>query len=476
MSISQIQSSQRLPASAAANLTAQQRQSLEHFVAHYTQRTRRSKEWAQTYRAVLADNKAVAGFNFLIKELIYPIVAERSQGSRIWDIDGNEYIDVTMGLGVNLFGHNPAFVKAALIEQIDRGIQIGPQSELAGDVAAAICDLTGMERVAFSNTGTEAVMTAIRLARAATGRQTIAIFAGSYHGHFDGVLAKPHLVDGQPQTVAIAPGIPSSMMQDVIVLDYGNPASLDLIQVHAKELAAVLVVPVQTFRPNLQPTAFLRSLRQLTHDAGIALIFDEMITGFRIHPGGAQAWFGVQADLATYGKIIGGGLPIGAIAGKAHYLDQLDGGMWHYGDASYPQTKTTFFAGTFCKHPLAIAAARAVLHHLKTEGAALQEQLNHRTSQFVAQLNRYFASESVPIQLANFGSLFGPATSQAPTSFENASSSETPDLFYYYLLHQGILLRGGGGFLSTAHSDADLVAMFKAVQRSVTALRAEGFL
>lgn len=474
MSLSPLQSAQHLPANAAINLPAPQRQYLATFVADYTQRTRRSKAWAQQYRSVLADNKAVAGFNFLIKELIYPIVAERSQGSRLWDIDGNEYIDLTMGMGVNLFGHNPEFVKAALITQLDRGMQIGPQSELAGEVATLLCELTGMERVAFSNTGTEAVMTAIRLARAATGRHKIVMFAGSYHGHFDGVLAKS---PGEPsQTLPIAPGTPEGMVQDVMVLDYGDPAALDAIQACAQDLAAVLVVPVQTFRPNLQPTAFLQSLRELTRDAGIALIFDEMITGFRIHPGGAQAWFDVSADIATYGKIIGGGLPIGAIAGKAQYLDRLDGGQWQYGDDSQPQIPTTFFAGTFCKHPLAMAAAHAVLHHLKTEGAVLQERLNQRTTKFVAQLNCYFEAESIPIQLANFGSLFGPATSQAPTFFESGAPSPTPDLFYYHLLHQGILVRGGGGFLSTAHSDADLANIFQAVQRSVSALRTNGFL
>ncbi|MBW4483052.1 MAG: aminotransferase class III-fold pyridoxal phosphate-dependent enzyme [Tildeniella torsiva UHER 1998/13D] len=471
-----LSSPQLIPSPAAEALPPQQRQHLETLIADYTQRTQRSKTWAQTYRPVLADQRAVSGFHLLTKEMAYPLVAERSQGAYIWDIDDNQYIDVTMGMGVNLFGHNPPFIKAALTEQLDRGMQIGPQTELAGAVATAITQLTGLERVAFSNTGTEAVMTAIRLARTATGRSKIALFAGSYHGHFDGTLAQSHTVDGQPRTVAVAPGIPASMIQDVLVLDYGSPQALEQIQAQASELAAVLVVPVQTFRPNLQPVDFLRDLRQLTRNEDIALIFDEMITGFRIHPGGAQAWFGVQADLATYGKIIGGGLPIGAIAGQARYLDHIDGGSWNYGDASSPTVQPTFFAGTFCKHPLAMAAAHAVLQRLLAEGATLQDRLNQQTTEFVQQLNTYFEAEAVPIRMACFGSLFGPIATEAPRFFSGSLTTAQPDLLYYHLLHRGILLRGGGGFLSTAHTEADLQHIFAAVQQSIAALRAGGFL
>ena len=162
------------------------------------------------------------------------------------------------------------------------------------------------------------------------------------------------------------------------MLEYGNPQSLNIIKANRGKLAAVLVEPVQTANPVLQPKEFLHQLRQLTQKSGIALIFDEMVTGFRLHQGGAQAWFGVEADIATYGKVVGGGMPIGIIAGKRAYLDQIDGGMWNYGDTSSPQVKTTLFAGTHCKHPLAIAASRAVLKHLKERGPSLQEQLNQK--------------------------------------------------------------------------------------------------
>jgi glutamate-1-semialdehyde aminotransferase len=141
---------------------SRQQKYLHELIERYTKRTKTSKQLTQTYRPVLADNRASDGFILPFKELFYPIVAQRSLGSRIWDVDGNEYIDIMMGLGVNLFGHNPPFIKEALEEQLEKGIQIGTQSEFAGEVAELICELTGMERVAFSNTGTEAVMTAIR--------------------------------------------------------------------------------------------------------------------------------------------------------------------------------------------------------------------------------------------------------------------------------------------------------------------------
>ncbi len=446
---------------------------LEKFIARYTERTKTSKQLTQAYRFTLADSRNTASFCLPLKEMCYPIVGRKSQGSRIWDVDGNEYIDLVMGFGINLLGHNPSFVKTALQEQLEQGIQIGPQAELAGEVAQLISEFTGMERVAFSNTGTEAVMAAIRLARAATARNKIAIFSGSYHGHSDGTLVKAKL-DGNLHTVPIAPGIPPSIVEDVLVLDYGNFRSLDVIATYKDELAAVLVEPIQTSHPDLQPKEFLQQLRQLTTQLGIALIFDEMVTGFRIHPGGAQAWFGVEADIATYGKIVGGGMPIGIIAGKATYMDKIDGGMWNYGDASSPQVETTFFAGTYCKHPLSLAAAKAVLKYLKAQGPTLQQQLNQRTSEFVMTLNAYFKADAVPVQMAHFGSFFGTVSSSDAATSDNSASLGI-SLLTYHLLSRGILLRAGCGFLSTLHTDEDLNRIIQAVKDSVRELREGGF-
>ncbi|MEH1934477.1 MAG: aspartate aminotransferase family protein [Nostoc sp.] len=458
-----------------------QQKHLETLIARYTERTKTSKKLMQAYRPVLADPRGLEGFYPLIKEMVYPVIGKHALGSRVWDIDGNEYIDIVMGFGVNLFGHNPPFIKEALEQRLEQGIHFGPQSDIAGEVAELVSELTGMERVTFSNTGTEAVMTAIRLARAATGRHKIVRFSDSYHGHSDGTLVKAGKADGSG-SVPGYPGVTPNVALDVLVLDYVNPRSLEIIKAHEQELAAVIVEPVQSSRPDLQPQEFLQQLRQLTKKSGIVLIFDEIITGFRVHLGGAQAWFGVEADIATYGKIVGGGMPIGIIAGKATYMDRIDGGMWNYGDLSYPQPEAemTFFSGTFCKHPLAMAAARAVLKRLKSEGTALQQQLNQRTSQFVKTLNTYFEADEVPIRLANFGSIFN------SVRFGNSASSVSSDalekmklinlLLYHHLLDKGVYLRSSLHALSTAHTDEDLDFIIQAIKDSVRELRDGGFL
>lgn len=443
-------------------LNPQQQHHLETLIARYTKKTQKSKQRAAASRSILADSRAVAGFRPSIKELVYPIIGERAKGSKFWDVDGNEYIDITMGFGVLLFGHGAPFITQALEAQIQQGIQLGPQSNLTTEVAQLMCELTNMERVTFCNSGTEAVMTALRLARTATGRNKIALFTGSYHGHFDGVLARA--ANGETSAVPIANGVSGQAVADVLVLDYGNPQSLDILQTHADELAAVLVEPVQSRRPNLQPQTFLQQLRQLTQAAGIALIFDEVITGFRIHPGGFQAYSGIKADLVIYGKIIGGGQPMGVIAGKATYMNGIDGGKWNYGDASYPQAEKTFFAGTFNKNHLAMAAARAVLQHFKQQGVALQQQLNHSTSRLAATLNAFFEAENVPMELVHFGSLF------------RFASTENIDLLFYHLLEKGIYVwEGRNCFLSTAHTDKDIDYLIQAVKESVEELRQGGF-
>lgn len=440
-------------------LNEQQQQHMRALIARLTQRTQTSKQYAQTYRPVLADNRTSVGFRFSIKEMLYPIVAQRSQGPYIWDLDGNRLLDVTMGFGVHFFGHNPTFIQDALTQQVAEGFQLGPQSLLVGEVSMLIRDITGMERAAFCTSGTEAVMLSVRIARAVTGKSKIVIFSGSFHGTFDGVLARV-----QPQNKAlampIAPGIPESLVEDVFVLDYGDEQSLAVIREHASELAAVLVEPVQSRHPDVQPHSFLQQLRAITAEADIALIFDETITGFRILPGGAQEWFGVKADLATYGKIVGGGMPIGVVAGGARYMDSIDGGMWQYGDRSYPQSETTFFGGTFCKHPLSMAAARAVLLHIKREGAVLQERLNERTARMAATLNAYFAAEHVPITCIHFGSLF------------RFVFSRNMDLFFYHLLDKGVYIwEGRTCFLSTAHSDDDIAFLIHCVKESIREMR-----
>ncbi|MCB0167234.1 MAG: amino acid adenylation domain-containing protein, partial [Anaerolineae bacterium] len=446
-------------------LTPQQQRHLDTLIRRYTTRTPTSKQLAQQHRPVLADSRATVGFRPSIKEMLYPLAGQRAQGSRLWDVDGNEYIDLTMGFGVYLFGHQPAFIEQVLQEQLSSGEPMGPRSRLVGQVASHITDLTGHERVAFCNSGTEAVMAAMRLARAATGRIKIAMFEGAYHGHSDGTALGFQWRGEQRLAAPVAAGIPHNMADNVLLLEYGNPDSLRTIREQAHTLAGVLVEPVQSRKPWLQLSTFLHELRTLTHELDLPLIFDEMITGFRVHPRGAQGWFGLEADIATYGKLVGGGLPIGIVAGKAAYLDGIDGGAWQYGDASYPQVERTFFGGTFCQHPLAMATALSVLEHLRQAGPDLQTQLNERTAQFARRLNTFFEAEDVPIEVVYYGSLF---------RFKYNGNLE---LFYYHLLLKGVYIwEWRNCFLSTAHTDDDLETIIRAVQETVSELRDGGFL
>lgn len=453
---------------ASVAMSPKLREALDALIARYTQRTAGSKKVAAENRRVLADPRTAAGFNRLWKEMVYPIVTTRSDGSKVWDVDGNEYVDFVMGFGASMFGHRPPFVVKAIHEQLDRGFEIGPIQPLAGEVAALVREFTGMERVGFTNTGSEAVLAATRVARTVTGRDKIAVFAGAYHGIFDEVLFRPLTVNGETRTAPIAPGIPNSAVSEVIVLDYGNPQLLEILQAHRAEIAAVLVEPVQSRRLDLQPRDFMHKLRQVTEQTGSALIFDEVVTGFRVHPGGAQAYFGVRADLATYGKVVGGGLPIGIVAGDAIYMDALDGGQWQYGDTSFPEVGVTFFAGTFVRHPLALAAAKAVLLHLQQKGPQLQQRLTERTEQIATELRGLIAEFQAPYHLTHFCSLM---------QLTYPAEQKYASLLFYLLRERGIHIYDNRAFvLTTAHSDADLAHLVRAFRESLSALQSGGFL
>ena len=437
---------------------------LAEFVPRYTRRTQESKKLARKFRPVLADVRGSLGFRMLWKELVYPLTISRASGSKVWDVDGNEYVDLVMGFGVHLLGHSPVCVMDALAEQLREQPQfVGPQSNKVGEVAQLISEFTGAERVTFCNTGSEAVMTAIRLARSVTGKSKIAVFEESYHGNFDSVLVRRSEGKGQRKVVPVSLGIPPSSVQDIVILEYDSVDSLEFLRKHADEFAAVLVEPIQSRCPDLQPKNFLQELRKLTEERGVVLIFDEMITGFRIDQGGAQAWFNVKADLVTYGKVVGGGMPIGIVSGKAELMDAIDGGMWEYGDNSFPQADQTFFAGTFCKHPLALAASYAVLSYLKEQGPGLQQGLNQRATDFVTQLNRSFNDAGVPIEMRSCGSMF---------LFDHSPEIQSIDLLFYTLMEKGVSLYGNRPyFLSTAHTQEDLDHIIDAVQRSVRDLQ-----
>lgn len=446
-------------------LSAAQSANLQDFVRHYNAMTRASKEFAQSHRKHFADPRTASGFRPVFKEMVYQIVMQRSCGSRLWDIDGNEYIDLLNGFGSNMLGHLPDYVCKALHEQADLGLEIGPQTAIAGEVAQLFCELSGNERMAFSNTGSEAVAGAVRMARTVTGRNLVVTFDGDYHGIFDEVLVR-----GSPSMKSLpsSPGVPREMVENMLVLPFNDARSIDIIREQGEEVAAVLVEFVQGGDPGNVSADWLRDLRSVTTEIDAALICDEVITGFRVHPQGAQGYFGIQADIATYGKVAGGGLPIGIIAGKAEFMDALDGGQWQFGDNSIPEVGVTYFAGTFVRHPLTMAASRAALTYMKEQGPELQQRLNTKADEFVAEMNAYFRSINAPWTFENFGSLM---------NLKSSWDSPFQELLYYQLRANGVhAWYGRPCFLTDAHTQEDLQLIKRAFEKSIGELVEMGFL
>ena len=447
-------------------LPARQQQHLDTLIKNYTRRTAGSKERTQRYRSRLADPRTAAGFNRRWKEMVYPIWVQRSLGSKLWDVDGNEYIDLLNGFGPHFLGHAPAYVTKAIEEQLSRGFELGPQTPLVGEVAEMICQLTGMDRASFTCTGSEAVQAAMRLSRTFTGRDKVVVFSHDYHGNFDQVLVHQANREGHLRTLPSAPGIPFQSVDDTYVMEYGTDETLDLIKKHASEIAAVIVEPVQSRRPEFQPREFLHELRRITRDSEIVLVFDEVVTGFRCAPGGAQAYFGVEADLATYGKVIGGGMPIGVVAGRSWLMDTFDGGFWQYGDESFPAAGVTFFAGTFVRHPLSIAAAHAALKYIIQEGPALQQRVTDKADRFAGQVNALFKKYELDIELPHFASQM---------YLRIKEQAELANLLCFHLRYRGVhIAEGFPSYMTDAQSEHDIEQLVQAFTDSVEVMVEDG--
>jgi amino acid adenylation domain-containing protein len=443
----------------STTLTSQQQAFLQQLTDRYTKKTGRSKAYAQEHRAQMADPRVVSGFRPLTKEIVYPLVVDHSKGSHLWDIDGNEYIDALNGFGSNMFGYQPDMIKKALLDQIENGYEIGPQHPLAGEVSSLICELTGNDRAALCNTGSEAVLGAMRIARTVTGRSLIVAFAGSYHGIVDEVIVRG---TKKLKSFPAAPGIMPEAVQNMLILEYGTDETLAIIRERANELAAVLVEPVQSRRPEFVPVDFLKQVRTITSQSGTALIFDEVITGFRMHPGGAQALFGIKADLATYGKVVGAGISIGVIAGKREFMDALDGGFWQYGDTSVPEVGVTYFAGTFVRHPLALAASKASLTYMKHKGPQLQEDLTRKTKRLADALNSVLTRHQLPLYVAQFGSLW---------KIKFKEDILCGELLFTLMREKGIHIWDNFPcFLTEAHTDEEVDTIVRCFTQSVQEL------
>ncbi|MCH7403663.1 polyketide synthase [Belliella kenyensis] len=445
-------------------LSMEQKMFINAHVERLVAMTKSSKAYTQNHRSHMSDPRVVTGFKPAIKEMVYSLVVNRSLGSRIWDIDGNVYLDVLNGFGSIIFGHRPEFINERLREQLDKGYEIGPQHPLSGEVCQLLCEMTGHDRAALCNTGSEAVMGAMRIARTVTDRSLIVSFNGSYHGIFDEAIVRGIQ---NKKVFPAASGIMENSVQNMLVLDYGTEESLQIIRERKDEIAAVLVEPVQSRRPEFRPVEFLQKVREITSSCGAALIFDEVITGFRMHLKGAQGVFKIKADICTYGKVIGGGLSIGAIAGDKRFMDAIDGGFWQYGDDSVPEVGVTYFAGTFVRHPLSLVAAKAALEFLQKDGGKLQHVLTQKTSELAERLNQYLSSKSLPFDIVHFGSLW---------KFKPRFDVNYTELIFSLMREKGIQIYDGFPcFMTTAHTDEDIDFIANTFINAVEELLAVGF-
>ena len=441
---------------------------IDRLVKRFNARTPKSKELTAKYRSFHADPRTASGFNRMWKELVYQIVNVRSKGSRLIDIDGNEYVDILNGFGPGFLGHSPDMVVDAVQAQMDQGFEVGPQSLAAMEASELFCDVTGNERVSFVCTGSEAVYAAMRLARTVTGRDKIVMFARDYHGNFDEVLVRGVQGKDGPRTMPLAPGVPRDAVKNAIVLPYGSAEALEYIRAHAHELAAVMVEPVQSRRPEFQPVEFIREVRRITRESETVFIFDEVITGFRFGPRGAQDFYGVDADLVTYGKIPGGGMPIGAVAGKSKYMDTFDGGVWNYGDDSFPSAPVTFFAGTFVRHPLAMAAMKAMLQFFKDQSDFFWKDINAKGDRLAGTVDRWFEDNDMPFQMPNCGSLM---------YLRIGDDQKFGPLLGAHMRDRGVfILEGFPSYLTAAHDEEDIEYVIDAIKDSALEMRADGML
>ncbi|MEJ2538830.1 MAG: aminotransferase class III-fold pyridoxal phosphate-dependent enzyme [Gemmatimonadota bacterium] len=450
----------------STGLDDEARAALDRFCEEYSARTRRSKELAEAQRPVLSDARSISGFRRDWKEITYQIAqGEGSKGPRVWDLDGNEYIDMTSSFGISLFGHSPEWAVEAARRQIDKGFELGTLTPLAKEAAELIRDLTGMDRSTFTNTGSEALAAAVRAARTATAKDRIAVFYDEYHGIGDELLVNClDLPDGR-RTIPTSPGIPDFLVENVLVLKWDDPDVLGTLREHADELAAVIIEPVQNRNPSLMTHVHFQAIREVTREHNIAMIFDEMITGFRLAPGGAQEYFGVEVDISCFGKILSGGMPCATVSGRGSWLDCFDGGPWRFGDDSFPEAGVTFFGGTFTRHPVAVATAHAALKAIKDAGPELYEELNAKSRRFAHRLNEVLVGTGYPARIEHRESIFN-------LKWDDANPFSR--LILWQLRHRGVLVYDRPFFMTTSHTEADLERVLQAFRDSIAFLQESG--
>lgn len=388
----------------------------------------------------------------------YPRFLSEGRGSHVTDVDGNEYIDLICSWGPLILGHCHQAVEEAVLEAVRHGLSFGAPTEIEVKMAELVTKMTGTEMVRMVNSGTEAVMSALRLARGATGRSKIIKFAGCYHGHSDSMLVKAGsgaLTGGAPDSA----GVPAEMAADTLTARYNDAASVRaLLEANPGQVAAVIVEPVAANMGVVPPQpGFLEALRGLCDAYGALLIFDEVITGFRLSAGGAQRHYGVHADLVTYGKIIGGGMPVGAYAGSRKLMEQVS------------PLGAVYQAGTLSGNPVAMAAGLAQLEILENN-PDVYTALERKGKRLQEGLQEIFRKAKVPAQVNRAGSILTVFFSKTPvTGYDQARACDLERFAKWYrgLLEHGIYAAPSqfeAMFLSAAHQEEDIDAILVAAE------------
>lgn len=394
-----------------------------------------------------------------------PFVVESGAGARIRDVDGNEYIDFVLSWGPLVLGHAPPVVLDALERTMARGTSFGIPTELEVELAALVNDrMPHVEMLRFVSSGTEATMSAVRLARAFTRRDAILKFEGCYHGHADSFLVR---AGSGVATLGLpnSPGVPAALAELTLTAPYNDiAATRALVESHASRLAAIIVEPVVGNAGFIAPDpAFLPALRELADEVGALLIFDEVMTGFRVAPGGARERFGVTSDLTTLGKVIGGGLPVAAYGGRRDLMELV------------APTGPVYQAGTLSGNPLAMAAGAATLRALTPE---LHERVARRTSRLVRGFREAAARVGVPFTADSAGSMWGFFFSAEPVrDFAGAkrADAELFRRFFHAALERGVYLAPSpfeAAFMSAAHGDDVLDDALARIEDALRAARA----
>ncbi len=394
-----------------------------------------------------------------------PVFVERADGAYIYDCEGKRYIDYVLSWGPMLMGHNHPHVREAVIRQSEKGLSFGAPTELEIRLADRICEIMpGMDLVRMVNSGTEATMSAIRLARGCTGRDTIVKFEGCYHGHSDSLLVKAGsgaLTLGVPSS----PGVPAALADHTMTLTYNDSDDLRrAFAEHGDDIACVIVEPVAGNMNCIPPQpGFLETMRELCSEHGAVLILDEVMTGFRFGLQGAQGFYGIEADLTCLGKVIGGGMPVGAFGGKREFMEQI------------APLGPVYQAGTLSGNPIAMAAGLATLEVISAPG--FYEPVFARTRALCEGLEQAAAEAGVPFTTNHAGTMFGGFFTGAEevSNYSQVMACDTPafNRFFHLMLEAGVYLAPASyeaGFMSAAHTDADIEATVAAARSAFASL------